>query len=861
MADNDDKKTYNRTPMSASTRPAPQVAPARTPEQQREMLALLKVSGSHNGKVSGESNDPAKAAIEKFQKANGLDPAKSSPDETLAKMREAVKNDPEAVNRMKAMAAKPDQDNAYAIQYGLRAKGAMITPDGRTTVDGKLDSRTVSALGNLELTASRRLHAAMDERRTDAPAPVTTVAAKPPTMEAPATAAGSTPTLDTAAPSLVSTQGNLLQMIFLAIAQALGINLTTLQQTQAGQQNKPPVLASTAVPATAAPNPTPTTAPPSPTPVVAKQEADEQRRDRLGMSPNQYADLLKAQQGWSPDQKRPSPFVMADSADKKMQEQLGRDDASWAALKKENQAWQIAKENGQAYAKTGPLQQALFASTSQTEPADPTIKDPAIIPVADRPNPAAVRNMQILAQGSARAPNNAADQTAIYESLRSQAANDPKAAAKMEALVRNGAALRIAGPDEQPGVMKEGNGYAIRMDRRHLQGNAPVIDMAIDRVIEAKQVGIESMRGSAAMNGMPLQNSEQRQIMMESQEIQKLQRLLPDYQPGQRMPVAPAESRPLATPVDYRPVPVRPGPRENFNANANVDLNVVNQMIQARAEYRNSGLAPQLAVLEVNNSRRDFLINQQGMNSRDAASLVNAESRAANIQEQYQITQNRQYNSEMQQAINRANQMDRQEAAAQARANREFGNNLGVFARGATILTGGNGRQAGAAADIGRSVPGLLGAFGIGANPPQSYAQSRAMGNDMGMAARGFSTLGGATGQQANATGDVFRAGTNILSRTGIIGGADQSQYRIITYPPQSQRGDYIPQPRIDQNPFAYDGGRLKERMAGAADDGVTDKQRADIIRNYEASRNGPAAAVPDAPVSKERMDMRYPGG
>ena len=150
-------------------------------------------------------------------------------------------------------------------------------------------------------------------------------------------------------------------MIVLALAQMLGVNLTSMQQAQAANtQNKPAVVA--AAPQVAAPVPTPI-AKPSAAPIITadfKIETDDQRRDRLGMSQNQYTELKADQQNWAADQKRPSPFVMADLGDKKMQEKLGLDDINWVALKKENQTWQTAKENGQAVEKTGPLAAAII---------------------------------------------------------------------------------------------------------------------------------------------------------------------------------------------------------------------------------------------------------------------------------------------------------------------------------------------------------------------------------------------------------------------------------------------------------------------------------------------------------------------
>ena len=89
-----------------------------------------------------------------------------------------------------------------------------------------------------------------------------------------ATAAAAAPSPSDMSPA--GNQNNLLQMLFLAIAQMLGVNLTSMQQAQAANtQNKPAVVA--AAPQVAAPVPTPI-AKPSAAPIITadfKIETDE----------------------------------------------------------------------------------------------------------------------------------------------------------------------------------------------------------------------------------------------------------------------------------------------------------------------------------------------------------------------------------------------------------------------------------------------------------------------------------------------------------------------------------------------------------------------------------------------------------
>ena len=82
---------------------------------------------------------------------------------------------------------------------------------------------------------------------------------------------------------------------------------------------------------------------------------------------------------------------------------------------------------------------------------------------------------------------------------------------------------------------------------------------------------------------------------------------------------------------------------------------------------------------------------------------------------------------------------------------------------------------------------------------------------------------------------------------------------RFVKYPQQSERPGYVPQARLDQGDFSLErGNQISTRMAGAAQDGVTAQQRQQIIAEYEAQRNAPAA--PEQTMTNNRRPMEYSG-
>jgi|GEM_PF-5071112 len=118
-------------------------------DQTRQMQGLLKVGSGFPGKLTGNNDAATKAAVEKFQKDNGLDPAKASPEETLAKMRSTLIQNPKAVDNMKVLAGSNDPDNIKASQYGLAAFGVPLQPNG------ELNSSTTGALDRLSQAQAR----------------------------------------------------------------------------------------------------------------------------------------------------------------------------------------------------------------------------------------------------------------------------------------------------------------------------------------------------------------------------------------------------------------------------------------------------------------------------------------------------------------------------------------------------------------------------------------------------------------------------------------------------------------------------------------------------------------------------------
>lgn len=122
------------TPESGILTPAQMRTDKLRQDQTRQMQGFLKVGSGFAGKLTGTNDAETKSAIEKFQKENGLDPAKASPEETLSKMRANLLQNPKAVENMKTLIDTKDPDNVKAAQYGLAAFGTPLEPNGQVNV-------------------------------------------------------------------------------------------------------------------------------------------------------------------------------------------------------------------------------------------------------------------------------------------------------------------------------------------------------------------------------------------------------------------------------------------------------------------------------------------------------------------------------------------------------------------------------------------------------------------------------------------------------------------------------------------------------------------------------------------------------
>lgn len=800
-------------------------------------------------------------ALKEYRSAAKLtDDPKASPQAVMAQTVESLRANAASSTVIKPQASAADRipTNTPADVAAANPVKVAANPGGRTTMQN--DPRLIN-------TAAAETPAASAEN------PATTAAAAPATAST--IVAGDRPL------EAKNTSQDMLKMLFIAIAQILGINLTALQQTQAGQPVKPAMAVAAATPATAAPMTF--TATPTPTPSVAadlpattpvtlttgagKLETDEQRRDRLGMSPKQYEGLLAEQKGWSADQKRPSPFVSADIEDKKMQEHLGLNDAKWTALKKEQQTWQTNYENDIPVAKTGPMAAAVMAINSKPA-ADPMIKDPYAETAADLPPagmikvsaeaPAVTRgltqrheqHMQILAQGDAgiSGRNSPADKAQILEALRRQAETDPNFASKLDALNTMKVGIQIGNGSTKI----DKNAYEVKINPRDLASGAPILDIAIGKVIEGKHFNIENTKADADRGGYILQPSQIREINRDQKDMDRLQSVLPETRVGRPVPAAP-QVVPQAAPVSPRmPAPSQPAPMVYVSPSVTPSFNTASGLddIMQRRDMRMaaiittaqqispSGRPVGIAAAEraVTAGRIQDLKNMR-VDNRQISTIIGEEKRVTQqeVSDLLKFERNGYVVSPtMVRSNSSINQTIQRNSTDLRVGGQAFGTLLGMKSGDARSLGNGLGAINGL---ISRNNPEIL-------SPGQETPNDRRNATDMRVGVQAAGNLANMGSGPAAALGKLAGAVTGLGSRNNFQGSYDQSQYRVIEYPQQSQRNGYVPQPRMDQN-FSYDAGPLKDAHAGSARYGVSEKERTEIIRDYEAQRTAPTAEPP----------------
>ncbi len=358
---------------------APKVKPN---EQVREMQALLRITGNYKGPVNGVGDQATQDSINKFLTERQIDLSKTPKDKiadaALSQMRTEVTTSPRTLDTLKAMKAEGGADSITTVQYGLRAYGAPLD------VTGTLNTPTTNALDRLVSVQQA------EARREAGPA-----AQKP-------AAAAAAP----ARPKYVyDAQVEEAQKLLVAH----GIGEVTLKEGQKPKQMlvdglKGPITNKGMDEYKAKNNlgndvsfadtlkhmrenaPKPQVAI-NPAATGAQVETDEARRDRLGLSGEQFAKLKEDEQKWQAAARADgasgdSPYVRADKQDRIAQQRLGMDDTQWATLKRENQEWQNKQEAaiaaGQPYSKElGPMAKTVIAMQEKEQPFERRVGDTA----------------------------------------------------------------------------------------------------------------------------------------------------------------------------------------------------------------------------------------------------------------------------------------------------------------------------------------------------------------------------------------------------------------------------------------------------------------------------------------------------
>lgn len=363
--------------------------------------------------------------------------------------------------------------------------------------------------------------------------------------------------------------------------------------------------------------------------------------------------------------------------------------------------------------------------------------------------------------------------------------------------------------------------------------------------------------------------------------------------PAEAQPTAvPAAARPNGTytergpdgapvtvnPADYeRPRTPRyeePAAREPLRVttayNRASGLDQVNRMLDARNELERQGYAPALAKQEVNRWRTEELMNsgmterqaktQAGYESRMADRQERYESRSAGRQQTYDTRAQNDYDRDVRRAIKEAERAEKREARAEEREIRQSQRDWNDIARSGVTLGGGSSREASAAGRLAGGIAGIAGRMmSDGDSSGTSAREAKQFSRDTSDIARGAAIIGGSSSREANALGKLVGGVSSIGSRMFGAGEETVTTRRVVTYPQQNERPGYVPQARLDQGDFSLErGNQISTRMAGAANDGVTAQQRQQIIAEYEAQRNAPAA--PEQAMPNNRRPMEYSG-
>lgn len=676
---------------------APQVKPN---EQVREMQALLRITGNYKGPVNGVGDQATQDSINKFLTERQIDlsktPKNKIADAALSQMRTEVTTSPRTLDTLKAMKVEGSADSIATVQYGLRAYGAPLE------VTGKLNTPTTNALDRLvsvqEAEARREANAAPQKPAASTPArPKYVYDAEVEEAQKLLIAHGITEVtlkegqkpkkmLDDGLKGPITNKG----LDEYKAKNNLGNDISFAETLKHMRENAPKPQAGINL-----------------TTAGAQVETDAQRRDRLGLSGEQFAKLKEDEQKWQAAARADgatgdSPYVRADKQDRMMQQRMGFDDQKWTALKRENQEWQNKQEAAIAAGQRpsqelGPMAKAVMAMQERAQPqpqpapaqAAPSRIEPAR-PAAPAPAPAAT------------------DQTNLQQRL---GMNDRQfdrlqdAQARWEAQRASGSPHRMQSPMEQA---------VIRADMQ-----------------DARRQGL-------AYAGTPIDD-----------------RIARGTTPGRE--------RPVYTREDYR----RPG--ADFDRASGTDSSNIRERLDNRrvalADLQREGYDP-VSARAIWKEERTAELRNQGLSDRQAAQMVGQEERLGNLQDRGGAARDRAYSMTDAQ-IARQEAADRRRAEAAAR--REYAEDRkagGTWAGIAADLLGVKGAGRRAIVSGGQAIGGMTSDGNMG-DTRTGQTISRDFGNAGSSVARGA----GATGPVANAIGGLTQAGSRVFTYSPQDGG------------------------------------------------------------------------------------------
>lgn len=514
--------------------------------------------------------------------------------------------------------------------------------------------------------------------------------------------------------------------------------------------------------------------------------------------------------------------------------ELGMNDEEWTTLKKAQLEWEDRANKGQEVSKISPLAREQLKLAQAHEPAleagqkprsdEVIMKEKGIDPLA-----ALGPRGKIYAE---QGPNGGVVFVKPPEPAAPAVATPKAPAAPAQP------AVATVVPNKDPNAsladraayrQQQVDGY---MQTRGLTEQQANFQVTRDRYQELKAMGVS--RGD--VSGM---------VSDERRAAAVMQNGNPQYQRGPYMPQA--DAAPMA--VAY---------------NVTSGLDDVRRMMAARAELRSQGWNDKNAKDEVNRLRGEEL-RSQGADDKTIKQIVRNESASADGQERTMRADDRAYANAQRAADNRM-------AADQRRSINDYSRGADQMVR---VLGDKNPRNDSQAYGVGAGLlvrtvlNGGIPGFGGGSDggSPRTVAQDRAAINQTASDANRMTRIlsDGNTRNDSQAYGTaagvlVRGAMGGIPGISNLISGGGRVETR--TYPQQSERPGYVAQARLDQGDFSLERGQqITPRMAGAADDGVTEQQRAQIIANYEAQKAAaPATAQPTASsIRQYQQDIHSP--